>query len=464
MAIEYVRFQRGTQAAYDALTKKDENTLYFIYDPSNSSVGALYMGERIISGGDIVLESATLRDLADVLVASTKADSFLVQNEDGKWDNRSVEDVAALIKQYLGEIGAPAKVFQATMTAEDVDHIAAIAKVVGEEVPAAGDIAIVKEKIVDGRFQHTAYVHDGDAWVAMDGNYSANNVYTSEDIQVTSQVGELSADQTVASGTSMADLLVKILSQSKDPSKSDPSITAFSVTNNGSGTSFEVGTSVTPKWDATFNAGSYDYKSTASKDNIIPVSGTGVEVNAWTITKDGVAIGNTEDGTGEAFILGDSTVSFKAVADYSAGNYALTNLNKLPETDVQIEAGSVNKTASISSYRKMFAGGTTATEINSGLIRGLGSSAKAATSSFEFKANVGDTRLIFAYPSNLTTKTPKFEYFTMAWESVGGFTALDAPVKVADVRGGENGLTNYTVYTYTPAAAYAAETKYRVSF
>ena len=61
------------------------------------------------------------------------------------------------------------------------------------------------------------------------------------------------------------------------------------------------------------------------------------------------------------------------------------------------------------------------------------------------------------------TKTPKFEYFTMAWESVGGFTKLGT-VEVADARGGENGLKEYTVYTYTPAAPYAAETKYKVSF
>ena len=75
----------------------------------------------------------------------------------------------------------------------------------------------------------------------------------------------------------------------------------------------------------------------------------------------------------------------------------------------------------------------------------------------------GDNKLIFAYPSSLTTAEPKFEYFTMAWESVGGFEAAGT-VQVADVRGGDNGLAEYKVYTYTPAAPYATETKYRVSF
>jgi hypothetical protein len=161
--------------------------------------------------------------------------------------------------------------------------------------------------------------------------------------------------------------------------------------------------------------------------------------------------------------LGDSTINFKIIANYSNGNYALTNLNKLPESEVRILAGSAEKTATITSYRKMFAGGSSAENIDSALIRGLKANGKASTDSFEFKASVGDTKLIFAYPADLTTKTPKFEYFTMAWEPVGGFSKLGT-IQVADVRGENNGLKDYTVYTYTPAAAYAAETKYRVSF
>lgn len=459
---KYVKFMRGTQAAYDAMSSHDDNTLYFVYDPANLHVGALYMGDRVISGGDIVLASATLKDLADVLADTTKENSFLVQQANGKWDNMSVADVAALIKESMGEIAAPAQVFQIDL-GENETQEQAIANAVAGKTLTAGDIAIVKALIANGKKQHTAYVFDGENWAAMDGNYSTANIFTHEDIQVTTQVGELAANTTVDAGTNMADLLVRILSQSKNPTKSNPSITAFSVTNNGSGTDFEAGTQITPKWASTFSAGSYTYKSTVSNTDIIPVAGTGVTANSWVITQDGSTIGSTEDGTGAAFVLGDSTVSFKAVVNYSDGNYALTNLNKLPETEVRIAASSANKTASITSYRKMFAGGTTAATIDSALIRGLGANAKASTSSFEFKANVGDTKLVFAYPSSLSTKEPKFEYFTMAWESVGGFTKLGT-IKVADARGGENGLKDYTVYTYTPAAAYAAETKYRVSF
>lgn len=261
-----------------------------------------------------------------------------------------------------------------------------------------------------------------------------------------------------------------MLSQSKDPSKTNPSITAFTV-KDGSTTDFEAGSTVTPTWASTFSAGSYSYKSSVSKENIVPVSGTGVTATAWDITQDGTTIGTTEDGTGAAFVMGDSTVNFKATVTHSAGNYALTNLNKLPETDVQIAAGTKEKTATMTSYRKMFAGGAVDKDaaITSAVIRGLSTGVKAsapttAVSGIEFKANVGDTKLILAYPKSLTTKTPKFEYFTLSWGTFTGFEAAAETVQVADKRGGENGLKEYVVYTYTPTGAFEAETKFRVYF
>ena len=465
MSINYVRFQRGTKAAYDLLKesgKLDNNTLYFIYD-DNAGTGSLYMGNRIISGGSITIASATLDDLADVVVKGANANSFLVKDENGNWVATSLEDVINLIQNGLNNITSPsAQIFQVSADINET-HSSAINRITEDALISAGDIVIVKELIAKDKYQHTAYISNGEDWVAMDGNYSADNVFTPEDIQVTTSVGELPANTVVNAGTSFSDLLTKILSQSKNPTKTDPYISVFNVTNNGSGTSFEAGTSVIPKWTTTFNTGTYSYKSTASNENISPVSGTGVSVQTWSVVKDEEEIGTTKDGSADAFILGDSTINFKIIANYSNGNYALTNLNKLPESEVRILAGSAEKTATITSYRKMFAGGSSAENIDSALIRGLKANGKASTDSFEFKASVGDTKLIFAYPTDLTTKTPKFEYFTMAWESVGGFSKLGT-IQVADVRGENNGLKDYTVYTYTPAAAYAAETKYRVSF
>jgi hypothetical protein len=461
--VNYVRFQRGTVEAYEALKTAgtlDNNTLYFIYEEGNENTGALYMGTRFIGGNNA--GKMNLDDLADVIVAEAGTNSFLVKNAEGQWVAKSLADVVELIAANLEESAAPAQIFQVIGESNETD-LEAIARVVEEDtLLTAGDIVIVKRLIANNKYQHTAYVFDNKNWVAMDGNYSAENIFTPEDIQVTTAVGELSANTIVDAGTNFAELLTKILSKSKNPTKTEPSITSFSVTNNGTGSSFEAGTSITPKWASTFNNGAYTYKSSVSNEDIVPVAGTGVAVNSWLITRDGTTIGDTEDGTGEAFIIGDDTVIFKATVDYTDGNYALTNLNKLPEKEVRIAANTIAKSANITSYRKMFAGGSTATAITSDLIRGL-SGTKASTSSFEFKASVGDTKLIFAYPSTLSSAEPKFEYFTMAWESVGGFSKVE-DVQVADARGGENGLMTYTVYTYAPAAPYATETKYRVSF
>lgn len=198
MANEYVRFQRGSQAAYDALKnagKLDRNTLYFI--ENEDGVGALYMGNRIISGGDITIASASLDDLADVVLSDTGANSFLVKDAaTGNWVSRSLADIAALLEPELdiAPAVAPAQVFQATKTAEDADELAAINRVVGTAIPAAGDIAIVKTLIANGKYQHTAYVHDGATWVAMDGNYNAENVYFDNDLVLTYAFGRYAPD------------------------------------------------------------------------------------------------------------------------------------------------------------------------------------------------------------------------------------------------------------------------------
>lgn len=463
---KYVRFQRGTQEAYNALKdagRLDDNTLYFIYQ--DNGMGTLYMGSRIIGGGSAT--GFNLNDLADVIVENAKTNSFLVKNDEGNWTAKTLQDVVTLIAANIGDLvaAAPAQVFQVIAENDETD-LEAIDKVASNLV--AGDSAIVKRLIAQNKYQYTAYVYNGSNWTPMDGNYSALNVVTNEDIQVTTAVGELAKDTTVVAGTTVADLLVQILSKSKDPTKVDPSISSFNVTNNGSGTSFEAGTTIIPKWTSTFNKGSYSYKSTASTENIIPTSDNGVTVNSWSVTKDDIEIGTAANGTGESFVLGDNTVNFKIIANHSAGNYALTNLNKLPENEVRITENSVTKTSTITSYRKGFAGGIVNknTEINSDIVRELGYKVNNKPSSsvpFLFNANVGDAKLIFAYPKTWGSAVPKFEYFTMAWESFNGFIETDS-IQVADARGGENGMKEYLVYTYTPATPFEATTQFRVLF
>lgn len=427
--------------------------------------------------------STAVADAGDAGLILLKGELGIEFTDDGKAKVKIGDGVTKWeALSYFG--GEEAKTFE----------VGALSEIPADAELAVGDTAIVKTAIyVDAddasknKYSYTGYVFNGDDWAAMDGNYNAKNVYFDDDMTVTQSFGKYTVSSSVpnktinSKGMSLYELLMDAYSESKNPTKTAPKVTGFNVTGNGSSeTSFEVGTTVTPQWVSTFNAGSYSYKSTVSKETISAVSGTGVKATAWTVKQGDVAIGTAEDGTASSsFIIGDGnnsavsgTVSYSITADYSDGNYALTNLNTLPATDVRITAGTTDAvTDTLTFVRKMFGAGTAEETVDSAVIRGMKSANASAVDStvpFEFKAVAGDTKVVFAYPKALTTKTPKFEIFTMAWGSTSGFVSSE--VEVADARGtNEDGTLNnamtYTVWTYTPAGAFAAEeTKYRVYF
>ena len=80
-----------------------------------------------------------------------------------------------------------AQVYQADL-AEGEDDIAAITRVVGENVLFEGDMAIVKSTIGEA-ITYTAYVYNDSKWQAMNGNYNANNVYFDRDLFTTKEIG-----------------------------------------------------------------------------------------------------------------------------------------------------------------------------------------------------------------------------------------------------------------------------------
>lgn len=95
MAVNYVKFMRGTQALYNSLATKDQDTLYFVYDNVGDDHGRLYLGNKLISGsssnpaGDI-----SLSDIQDILFDNNLADGdFLVYDEaEQKWVNKPIAE------------------------------------------------------------------------------------------------------------------------------------------------------------------------------------------------------------------------------------------------------------------------------------------------------------------------------------------------------------------------------------
>lgn len=100
----YVKFQRGTLVAYNRLSQKDENTLYFIYDAEDETKGTLYLGARLIGsvGGSGGVNN--LSELSDVLVSEARTGDFLVLNSEGKWVSTSASGVAEAILSAGGQL------------------------------------------------------------------------------------------------------------------------------------------------------------------------------------------------------------------------------------------------------------------------------------------------------------------------------------------------------------------------
>lgn len=93
----YVKFQRGTLTAYNRLSQKDVNTLYFVYESPNSVTGSLYLGDKLISNNVGGSGASSLAELSDVIVNAANTGDFLVLNSEGKWTSVSAADVAQTI-------------------------------------------------------------------------------------------------------------------------------------------------------------------------------------------------------------------------------------------------------------------------------------------------------------------------------------------------------------------------------
>ena len=455
MPINYVKFQRGSQEAYDALKSAghlDENTLYFIYSTDNSSVGALYMGNRIISGGDITIASASLDDLADVVVKGAGTNSFLVKGTDGNWIAKSLEDVVALIKENLGDTDT--QVFQAILEDGENDQDA-INRVVADSLLAAGDIAIVKSLIADNKYQYTAYVYDvkTKAWAAMDGNYNATNIYFDNDLTITANIGVQEIDATGSkvldtTGKNLKQVLDMILAKRKLPTKTMPSISVSSSECK----SYEVGTTVNVNYTTTFNKGSYSYGPD-----------TGIEPDTLNVTFNGETL-NTNTGTFSAITVTDSTNErITAIANYSDGAIPVDNLGNVIEdtselNSCQIKSGNTTGYSNyLTGYRNAFYGSSlTEFELNSANIRGLTAN-KSTNNSYKMAIIEGAKFVVIAVPAGRkVTKvadenafgTDIFSEFTKSTVLVGGKDAT------ADNIG--SNAKNYNVYVYKPATGLSA--------
>lgn len=91
----YVKFLRGTKTAFDKIIIKDNDTLYFIYDSEDQTKGSLYLGDKLIGGGNGSAAAVTdINDLANVLINNVQDKQILAYDAlTKKWVNKTPEEI-----------------------------------------------------------------------------------------------------------------------------------------------------------------------------------------------------------------------------------------------------------------------------------------------------------------------------------------------------------------------------------
>ena len=344
----------------------------------------------------------------------------------------------------LEGIGSSSTLFQGSSLSEAV----------GEATPKKNDVCIVSEQIgTSDKYSRTAYIHNGETWVACDGNVNAENVYFAQDLITTSVVGNITltnGQATIpAAGKNLKQVFDTIFVKERNPNITQPSVSVSAPNNKA----YEVGTSVTPTYTATLNAGNYQYGPA-----------TGITATSWNITDTDSHSASTNAGQFDAFTVGDGTnYRITATANYDAGAIPVTNVGNEYPTG-QIAAGSkTGYSAYITGYRCGFYGTLTNKdgEINSALVRSLSgktSSAPAAGTKWDLAIPVGAQRIVFAYPAtirdvssvldvngmNAEIKTA-FTKYTVDVEGANGYTAISYKVYVMDRATAADAANTYTI-------------------
>ena len=361
---------------------------------------------------------------------------------------------------YFG--GEEAKTFQ----------VSALSEIPADAELAVGDTAIVKTAIyVDdedetkNKYSYTGYVYNGTAWTAMDGNYSAENVYFDEDFTFTTKIGTVTSltngsTTVAAAGKNIKDFLAGLFAKEQNPSKTDPSVSVTLKTVKDDEDnyiySFEVGTVINPTYSATFEDGKYSYGPEP----------TGATVESWEVTSNYGESWDAASGDCEELTVADDTsYTVTAKATHTVGSVPKTNIgNDCTDSTKQIAAGTKSKTSSaITGYRSYFYGVLDTSSVDapltSAIIRDNLTNGGNYDDVKEFTLNGSATakRIVVASPSSSTRGGLSEVILTSAMNTpvTDSYTLTENAVKVEGV----NGFTaaDYDVYVYEPSKIDAGE-------
>lgn len=447
---KYVKFLRGTPAAYENLRHKDPDTLYFIYE-EDESAGILYLGTKIIAGADIEGSYINvLSDLKDVLIKELSMDSLLVYDSNSAtWINKTLEEMlfVGATEHSAGKIGLvpspelgktdlflksdgtwASPIVEHTLLTlvnnDELNHNDLILQHSESLGNVNGDIIIIKDKIANDKWQYTSYVFDGNVWRAMDGNYNADNVYFDSDLITTSEVGHITltnGNATIAAaGKNLRQVFESIFMKEFDPKVTIPSC---SVTL-GSNSNYEVGSIVAPSYTLTFYKGKYEFGPD-----------TGITVDSIEVSNGSEKL-TTSSGTFKSITLkDDDKVTISAKVKHSDGSIPLSNMsNECPHLQIKTNTVS-NQKSGYMSYRNTFFGTLVEKEdLTNEVIRSLDSSNKGLKNGDVVTVNIpiGAKRIVFAYPAELNDLSSVKDTNGFNAEIIDGFKRVEIDVEGAN--------------------------------
>ena len=373
--------------------------------------------------------------------------------------------------------------------------------------PGKGDIAVVERAIggVSTASTLTAYMYNGSAWQALDGNYDASNVYFDSNLVMTANIGvqtlgSASSKNLSTQGKSLKQVLSMILAKEEKPGNpTQPAVTtkigngASSTPHASNNISVEGGSTITPKWSASLSAGSYTYGPatgiTAKTWEVKGMIGS-TTVSGHTSTESSGTFSNVVLAAGESYKV-------NAKATYDAGPLAYTNLGEeykagnalfdetTGATSVQIAAGDKNDDSpTISAWQQGYYIGTLESDVavTSDLLRnadGKGTLKNravkggnyAAATDLAFSPSGTMAKFVIAYPASKDMTNGAYDsakglqsFFNNSSfeEYKGNFTR-----SIVKVAGADNDLTSkhaidYAVWTWVPASAFTGSINFLI--
>ena len=372
-----------------------------------------------------------------------------------------------------------------------------------------GDMGIVKAPLYEGAntYSYTAYVWNGSDWAAMDGNYDAGNVYFSENVTVTTTVGNISTSNNTPKELQFKGKNLKQVYEylyAKEDVQIAIDGTSASISLSKTSDSLEVGATYTlPTASVSTSSGKYkEYggkdstgKTIANNKNLDDVKfdlvlkytapgKSAVQIASVTAGSkiDATAV-PTENQPATMIATADSiTHTFSGTYAHNASAYKpVTNLgnfvSKINSSSATTSAAYAdgalgvdkkdatnmsNATYTVSSFRKWYYGGDTKTDFDVATIKALTNSTGAVgNTTFELKAAsyTGCSRIVIAIPAaaGKTVKEVLLKSSSNA-DITGEFKKINSESNKINIGGVNNyDPVNFNVWEYKPASLDSTE-------